>query len=99
MISSGCPHARKARLCSKDLDARHMHMKGSWAIEQWRQVIFTDETHFGLYENQASQYLQIFPHEEFHPECLSVTVKFPVVMDGTFVESKIPHLISELGNA
>lgn len=49
----------------------------TWTVEQWQRVIFSEENHFCLYGNRASQYVRQFLHEELHPKCLSATLKHP----------------------
>lgn len=81
-------HRRLQNICLKRWRARRKPLltkfqrmcRLAWAkehqfstVEQWWQVIFSDGSHLCLYENQARQYVQQLPHEELHPECVSVT--------------------------
>lgn len=50
----------------------------SWTCEKWEKVLFSDESTFCLFGNQAHTYVRRFPGEEFKPECLNVTVKHPL---------------------
>lgn len=49
-----------------------------WTVEQWRKVIFSDESHFCLFGGQSSQFVRRFKGEQFRPECLNVSVKHPL---------------------
>lgn len=49
-----------------------------WTTEQWKKVIFSDESNFYLTGNQCNKYVRRFPGEEFKPYCLNLTVKQPL---------------------
>lgn len=58
--------ARRVRWC---LEHRE------WTLDQWRKVIFTDESKFQLFNTK--QMVRRRPGERFNPECIAPTVKFP----------------------
>ncbi|GFX82458.1 transposable element Tcb1 transposase [Trichonephila clavipes] len=48
-----------------------------WTIKDWEKVIFSDKSQFCIYGNQSSAYVRRRTHEEFRPQCLKPTVKYP----------------------
>ncbi|GFX07761.1 transposable element Tcb1 transposase [Trichonephila clavipes] len=48
-----------------------------WTIKDWKKVIFSDESQFCISGNQSSAYVRRRTHEEFNPQCLKPTVKYP----------------------
>ncbi|GFY07122.1 uncharacterized protein TNCV_4903641 [Trichonephila clavipes] len=48
-----------------------------WTIKDWDKVIFSDESQFCISGNQSSAYVRRRSHEEFSPQCLKPTVKYP----------------------
>ncbi|GFV20375.1 transposable element Tcb1 transposase [Trichonephila clavipes] len=48
-----------------------------WTIKDWEKVIFSDESQFCISGNQSSAYVRRRTHEEFSPQCLKPTVKYP----------------------
>ncbi|GFV42352.1 transposable element Tcb1 transposase [Trichonephila clavipes] len=48
-----------------------------WTIKDWEKVIFSDESQFCISGNQSSAYVRRHTHEEFSPQCLKPTVKYP----------------------
>ncbi|GFY13858.1 transposable element Tcb1 transposase [Trichonephila clavipes] len=51
-----------------------------WTIKDWEKVIFSDESQFCISGNQSSAYVRRRTHEEFSPQCLKPTVKYPTKM-------------------
>jgi transposase len=47
----------------------------NWTVEQWRQVIFSDESSFCLIPNTTRVYVRRRRHEAFLPDCLSPAYK------------------------
>ncbi|GFS98451.1 uncharacterized protein TNCV_3478451 [Trichonephila clavipes] len=47
------------------------------SIKDWEKVIFSDESQFCISGNQSSAYVRRRTHEEFSPQCLKSTVKYP----------------------
>jgi hypothetical protein len=47
-----------------------------WTKEDWRKVIFSDESPFTLFPDSGKMYVRRRIGEEFLPECLRGTVKF-----------------------
>ena len=45
-----------------------------WILKQWRQVIFSDESQFKLF-NDSSAFVRRQPGEEMLPQCLQPTMK------------------------
>lgn len=50
----------------------------SWSCKQWEKVLFSDESTFCLFGNQAHTYVRRFRGEEFKHECLNLSVKHPL---------------------
>ncbi|GFU23260.1 transposable element Tcb1 transposase [Trichonephila clavipes] len=48
-----------------------------WTIKDWEKVIFSDEGQFCFSGYQSSAYVRRRTHEEFSPQCLKPTVKYP----------------------
>ncbi|GFW01642.1 transposable element Tcb1 transposase [Trichonephila clavipes] len=48
-----------------------------WTIIDWEKVIFSNESQFCISGNQSSAYVRRCTHEEFSPQCLKPTVKYP----------------------
>ena len=60
----------KARL---DWAKRH----AEWTVEDWKNVIWSDESKFNLYRSDGHQFVRRRSDEEYHPDCLETTVKYP----------------------
>ncbi|GFW88011.1 uncharacterized protein TNCV_216831 [Trichonephila clavipes] len=50
-----------------------------WTIKDWEKVIFCDESQFCISANRSCAYVRRRTHEEFSPQCLKPTVKFPTI--------------------
>ncbi|GFU77698.1 transposable element Tcb1 transposase [Trichonephila clavipes] len=48
-----------------------------WTVKDWEKVIFSDESQFCISGKQSSAYVRRSTHEEFSPQCLKPTVKYP----------------------
>ncbi|GFX86374.1 transposable element Tc1 transposase [Trichonephila clavipes] len=48
-----------------------------WTIKYLEKVIVSDESQFCISGNQSSAYVRRRTHEEFSPQCLKPTVKYP----------------------
>ncbi|GFV13410.1 transposable element Tcb1 transposase [Trichonephila clavipes] len=48
-----------------------------WPIKDWKKVIFSDASQGFISGNQSSAYVRRRTHEEFSPQCLKPTVKYP----------------------
>ncbi|GFW40227.1 transposable element Tcb1 transposase [Trichonephila clavipes] len=48
-----------------------------WTIKDWEKIIFSDESQFCISGNQSRAYVRRRTHEEFSPQCLKPTVKYP----------------------
>ena len=79
---------KKSLLMKKMKEARlqwakdHLH----WGIEEWKYVLWSDESKFNLFSSDSSCLVRRQSHEEFHPDCIQRTVKFPasVMLWGCF---------------
>ena len=47
----------------------------NWSLEQWKNVIFSDESSFSLFPTTGRVYVWRQPKEAFYPDCLLPTVK------------------------
>ncbi|GFU75383.1 transposable element Tcb1 transposase [Trichonephila clavipes] len=48
-----------------------------WTIKDWEKVIFRDESQFCISGNPSSAYVRRHTFEEFIPQCVKPTVKYP----------------------
>lgn len=75
----------------------------NWSCEMWEKVLFSDESTFCLFGNQAHTYVRRFPGEEFKPECLNLTVKHPlkIMVWGCMAASGVGrlHIVDGMINA
>ncbi|GFU82362.1 transposable element Tcb1 transposase, partial [Trichonephila clavipes] len=75
----GCKARRKPLLtgfqCKRRLTWAREHSLST--IKDWEKVIFSDESQFCISGNQNSAYVRRRTHEEFSPQCLKPTVKYP----------------------
>lgn len=53
---------------------RHRH----WTEEDWRRVIFSDESKFNLHGSDGRNYVFRRDGEAYHPDCVKNTVKHPL---------------------
>lgn len=44
-----------------------------WRLQQWRRVVFSDESRFNLFRSDGRVRVWRQPGQEFHPECLQIT--------------------------
>lgn len=49
----------------------------TWTAAQWNSVIFSDESKFNLHGSDGPQYVRRRSGEEYHPTCITSTVKHP----------------------
>ena len=52
----------------------------SWTHEQWKKVIWSDETRISIFGSDGVFYVRRRPGEECLPECLTPTMKHPVTV-------------------
>lgn len=50
----------------------------SWTMDQWKKVIWSDETRISIFGSDGLFYVRRRPGEECLPECLRPTMKHPV---------------------
>lgn len=60
---------------SKRLEWTRMHR--NWTLDQWRNVIWSDESKFNLHCADNLPYVRRFPGERFKDSCVIRTVKYP----------------------
>jgi hypothetical protein len=69
----------------------------------WEKVLFSDESTFCLFGNQAHTYVRRFPGEEFKTECMNLTVKHPlkIMVWGCMAASGVGrlHIVDVMVNA
>ena len=49
----------------------------NWCPEKWKTVIWSDESHFNLFQNDGRNFVCQKSSEQYHPDCLQRTVKHP----------------------
>lgn len=76
----GCKARRKPLLTDVQRKNRVQWAKkhSKWSCNMWEKVLFSDESTFCLFGDQAHVYVRRFPGEEYKPECLNVSVKYPL---------------------
>ena len=47
----------------------------NWSVEQWRQVVFSDETKFNIWGSDGVRYYWVTPNDVLRPHHIDVTVK------------------------
>lgn len=70
--------ARKPYLSSENKRKRLAWAKlhKNWTIEDWKQVLWSDESKFEFFGSKRRQYVRRKQGERYKPECLQSTVKF-----------------------
>lgn len=63
------------RLANRQARIRFAKKYKNWRYEEWKQVIWTDETSFTLFSSCGKTYVRRRPGEDLLPECLVPTVK------------------------
>ena len=49
----------------------------AWTVDQWNTVIFSDESKFNLHGSDGVQFVRRRSGEEYHPSCITSTIKHP----------------------
>ncbi|GFV61791.1 transposable element Tcb1 transposase [Trichonephila clavipes] len=69
-----------------------------WSIKGLEKLIFSDESQFCISGNHSCSYVRRHTHEEFSPQCLKPTVKYPtkVMVWGSMSSHRVGrlHLVS-----
>lgn len=71
-----------------------------WTIEQWKSVLWTDESKFELFGSHRRQYVRRKVNERFKPECILPTVKHgggSVMVWGCFSHAGVGQLLQVEG--
>lgn len=68
---------KKPLLAKKNIKARYEWAKDhlNWTVDDWKNVIFSDESPFQLFQSGGRVFVRRRPGEEFLPECMNPTVK------------------------
>ena len=77
-LAARCP--RKKPLLTKNMTLAKLKWAKDhrdWTVEQWRSVIFSDESKFNMHGSDGKTYVRRRPGESFAQECLKRTVKHP----------------------
>lgn len=101
----GCK-ARKKPLLTAEQRKRRIEWASKyskWIKTDWEKVLFSDESTFCILGDQGNAYVRRFPHEEYKPECLSMSVKYPtkVMVWGCMAASGVGrlHVVDGMVNA
>jgi transposase len=101
----GCKARRKPLLSDAQRKCRVEWAKKylKWTCKQWEKVLFSDESTFCLFGDQAHAYVRRFPGEEYKPECINVSVKHPlkIMVWGCMAASGVGrlHIVEGMVNA
>jgi transposase len=82
----------------KRLDFAKEHI--DWTIEQWKSVLWTDESKFQLFGSNRRQYVRRKPNERYIPQCVLPTVKHgggSVMVWGCFSYGGVGELVKVEG--
>ena len=76
----GCKARRKPLVTDAQRKCRITWARkySDWTCEMWEKVLFSDESTFCFFGDQAHAHVRRFPGEEYKPECLNITVKHPL---------------------
>ena len=67
----------------------------NWTIDDWKKVLWTDESKFEVFGNRRRVYVRRSSSEKMHPDCVTPTVKHgggSVMVWGCFSYSGVGHL-------
>jgi len=75
----GCKSKKKPKVTEKQRKARLAWAKEhlNWTPDDWKKVIFSDESTFNIQNHAGNQYVRTRPHEAFNPQCILPTIKHP----------------------
>uniref|UniRef100_A0AAY5L1N2 Transposase Tc1-like domain-containing protein n=1 Tax=Esox lucius TaxID=8010 RepID=A0AAY5L1N2_ESOLU len=73
-----CKARKKPFINEKQRRARLKFAKDhkDWTVEEWRNLIFSDKSHFQLCPTPGHLMVRLRPGEAYKPQCLAPTVKF-----------------------
>ena len=94
----GCVAARKPLLRPVNKKKRLLWAKNhvGWKPEQWKSVLWTDESKFEIFGNRRRQFVRRRPGERYLEACLTPTVKHgggSVMVWGCFTEEGVGELV------
>jgi hypothetical protein len=76
----GCKAKRKPLLTEKQRHNRLRWAKAhaNWTVNDWKKVVFSDESTFNVNNHAGNCYVRRFPGEENSPQCILPTIKHPI---------------------
>lgn len=97
----GCKARKKPLLTEKQRRNRLKWAREhkSWSVDQWKRVLFSDESTFSVTNHSGLQYVRRRPGEAFKPWCITPTVKHPtsVMVWGCMAASGVGRLDFVIG--
>ena len=77
MHLSKCKSTRKPLVSSANRKKRRLFAKEhkNWTVEDWKRVMWSDESRFTLFQNDGRVRVWRKPHEALDPACVSPTVQ------------------------
>jgi len=72
----------------------------TWSMQQWKNVLWSDESKFEIFGSHRKVYVRRGPHEKMLPECLTPTVKHgggSVMVWGSFGNNMVGDFLQVVG--
>ncbi|CAI9553627.1 unnamed protein product, partial [Staurois parvus] len=64
--------------CNAKLRMQWCKARRHWTLEQWRRVLWSDESRFSVCQSDGCVCVWHLPGERYLPDCIVTTVKFRI---------------------